>query len=251
MLADRLYQRIPVSIKHGVRSTLMRILRRRMTAHFSRFISPGDLVFDVGANVGDLTDIFLRLGARVICVEPQPYCVAILKQKFSRNPNVVIVEKGLNHQEGQLPFYVSSLDHPTSTFSKEMFTNSRYHTRAWDRTIEVPVTTLDYLIARFGTPAFCKIDVEGFELEVLQGLRSPVPALSFEFLREFLEDARVCAQRLASSGNVTFNYSLYITYAMRSDRWFSYDELFHELEFKANGYVHRYLSGDIYARIES
>jgi Methyltransferase FkbM domain len=52
----------------------------------------------------------------------------------------------------------------------------------WDRSIDVAVATLDDLIAAHGEPAFCKIDVEGFEVDVLAGLTRPVRALSFEYL---------------------------------------------------------------------
>lgn len=48
-------------------------------------------------------------------------------------------------------------------------------------TYNVPMVTLDSAIQRFGTPFFCKIDVEGWELEVLRGLTQPLPLVSFEF----------------------------------------------------------------------
>ena len=58
--------------------------------------------------------------------------------------------------------------------------------------MDVEVTTLDRLIAIYGAPTFCKIDVEGSELQVLEGLTEALPALSFEFLPVSIKRAYGC-----------------------------------------------------------
>jgi hypothetical protein len=77
----------------------------------------------------------------------------------------------------------------------------------WGRSVVVPVTTLDALIGRYGRPAFCKIDVEGYDLEVLHGLSEPLPALSFEYVPPALDLVLACLDRLAELGPYAFNWS--------------------------------------------
>jgi hypothetical protein len=77
----------------------------------------------------------------------------------------------------------------------------------WVRSVRVPVRTLDELIARHGLPAFCKIDVEGSEVEVLAGLTRPIAALSYEFTPEFGDTALACARSLLAVGPYRFNVS--------------------------------------------
>ena len=138
-------------------------LNTRLYRFFSQFIQPGDLVFDIGANVGKLTGVFIKLGARVVAVEPQPVCVATLKRRFGSKPQVTIIPGGIGEKAGTLPFYISSKTDVVSTFSTHFIQHSRYSKRVWDTVIEVPVTTLDELIDQHGIPKFIKIDTEGFD----------------------------------------------------------------------------------------
>ncbi len=107
------------------------------------------------------------------------------------------------------------------------------------------MTTLDRLIAHYGIPAFCKIDVEGFEEEVLQGLSKKIPCLSFEFTKEFLDSAERSLARLASVGVLSCNYSVGESYALHSPAWMSTQELMEILSRSEN----ETLWGDIYVKI--
>ena len=78
----------------------------------------------------------------------------------------------------------------------------------WREEVEVEVTTLDALIAAHGVPAFCKIDVEGYEHAVLEGLSRPLPGLSLEYLPAALDPALVAIARLNRLATYRFNRSV-------------------------------------------
>jgi FkbM family methyltransferase len=178
----------------------------RQLRHYRAFIEPGDLVFDLGANVGERTETFRRLGARVIAVDPQPSSIAALEARFSDHPLVTVVGKGVASAPGT---YTLRVDENTtlSTMSPEWIEAVKESGRfeaEWRESVEVEGTTLDALIEEFGLPQFCKIDVEGYEPEVLAGLTQPLPSASFEFAAEAIERVIPCVERFASLGPCEF-----------------------------------------------
>ena len=107
----------------------------------------------------------------------------------------------------------------------------------------VPVTTLDALFEAHGVPSFVKIDVEGFEGEVLAGMTRPVEALSFEFTTIQREIAQACIARCAALGFQRYNAA--IGESQELGDWRSAEDMgrwLAELPHAAN-------SGDIYARM--
>src|SRR6185503_4823172 len=85
--------------------------RAAMDRLYAAFVRPGDLVFDVGAHVGDRVAAFRRLGARVVAVEPQPALVAALRLLFGRDPNVAIEAVALGREPGTVTLKLN-LDNP-------------------------------------------------------------------------------------------------------------------------------------------
>lgn len=225
--------------------------RSRLTRFYAQFIRPGDLCFDIGAHVGSRLRAWLPLGARIVAVEPQPACVALLRRWFGRDARVVLVDRAVGASPGAAELLVSPRTPTVTTLSPDWIAAvGRDRTFAgvrWDERLPVTVTTLDELIARHGLPAFCKIDVEGYELEVLRGLSRPIPALSFEYLSVCLDRARACVARLAELGPYQFNWSVGESHRFRSDGWLDADRLLARLgDLGAAGG-----SGDIYARLRA
>ena len=179
---------------------------------YGRFVQRGDLVFDVGAHVGDRIASFRRLGARVVAVEPQPALVKTLKLLYGRATDVTIEATAVGAQAGTTELMIN-LDNPTvSTASRDFIGAARgapgWEAQRWTQSLTVPVTTLDRLIAHHGMPVFMKIDVEGFEAEALAGLSQPVRALSFEFTTIQREVALASIERCLALGYARFNAAL-------------------------------------------
>ena len=217
---------------------------------YGRFVRRGDLVFDIGAHVGDRTAAFRRLGARVIAAEPQPPLITVLKWMYWRDPHVTIEPAAVGRHPGTTELRINVANPTVSTASEQFVSAARgapgWEAQAWTKTVSVPVTTLDVLIARHGVPAFVKIDVEGFEAEVLAGLAQPVKALSFEFTTIQRDVAIACIERCRALGFTRFNAALGESQvlvhgdgidAAAITRWLA------ELPYDAN-------SGDIYAALD-
>lgn len=231
-------------VRRGLEQHRERRRHRRMLSFYQQFIAPGDLVFDVGANLGDRTAIFAALGAHVVAVEPQEVCVRRLRARFARHPHVVVVPTALSDHEGEAELAIASDALTISTLSQRWRQEGRFSSGyTWNATERVRLSTLDTLIAQYGCPAFCKIDVEGYELSVLRGLSHQVPILCFEFTRELWQDAQACLIQLASLGSARFNCSLGESMTWQLPIWVTVEDLAVALQGQADPL----LWGDIYA----
>ncbi len=225
---------------------------RRLERRFhEQFFGKNDLCFDVGANIGHKVEMFLEIGAKVVAIEPQTACVNQLKQKFANNPNVQIIPKGLSDKAGKTQIAICETDNRLSSFQDSYTKDSIFAKQGitWNEFEEVELTTLDALIAQYGMPKYCKIDVEGYEYNVLSGLSKPIPVVSFEFSGELLEDVKKCGNKLLEIGNYEFNVSYGEAVALASTKWFSLQEVITLLE-KAQANSSYHVWGDIFVRLK-
>lgn len=221
-----------------------------MDTLYARFLTRGDLAFDIGSHVGDRIGSFRRCGARVIALEPQPDCARAIEAIYCDDPGVALIPAACGAKPGRLTLHINSAN-PTVTTASAEFVKAAdgaggWEGQVWDRQISVAVTTLDELIAAHGMPAFVKIDVEGFEADVLAGLSQMVPVLSFEFTTIQREVAYACLERLAGLGPYRFNI------ALGESQVLSFAEGLTAAEMAAHirALPHEANSGDVYAMLE-
>jgi FkbM family methyltransferase len=205
----------------------------------------GDLIFDVGANVGFKTDLFLRMGARVVAIDPDETNQSILRERFLNlrlvQKPVVVVGKAVSDKNSVESMLIDGPGSAVNTLSRKWATtlreNKARHTFGhsgldFARSKTVESTTLEDLIAKYGRPLFIKIDVEGYELNVIRGLRQPVPYLSFEVnLPEFRPEGLECVELLSGlAAEGKFNYATDCESGLVVERWLDRSEFRQVLE---------------------
>jgi FkbM family methyltransferase len=142
----------------------------RVRSAFLAAVRPGDVVWDVGANVGLYTSLFGELvgpAGKVVAFEPVPQSYRALLEGTTEVANVVALNRGLSDRPGRMPMVIAG--EPTAA------TNSFFGDGPGER-IELELAAGDDLAEgeQLPLPDVVKIDVEGFELEVLTGLRGTI-----------------------------------------------------------------------------
>jgi FkbM family methyltransferase len=246
---DTAFGVVPNQIKEVGIGAAYSVMASRMRAHFSRFVKPGNLVFDVGANMGHYTQVFCDLGARVVAVDPQPICVRRLEDRYENDGRITVVGKGLADKPGELTLFASENFHTTASFSSNWKDRTKFGDREGVRALAVPVTTLDQLILEHGVPDFVKIDVEGFEGAVLSGLSQPVGSIMFEYALDDVQGLKRSLDAIERLGEARYNFSRvhhYIqSFRLDSERWLTRQEL-ETVLLNKNSYL---LFGDVYAQL--
>jgi FkbM family methyltransferase len=167
---------------------------------------------------------------------------------FAGDKNVKIVNKALGEKTGVAKMYVSSAD-VLSSLSKEFIEKTsksgRFQEGWWNKEEEVEVTTLDRLIAEYGKPKFIKIDVEGFELQVVKGLSQPIEMISLEYTPELTSNLKAAIEHLETLGNYEFNLSWCESMVMSRSQWLGKEKIFQLMDSMVD---EMYLFGDIYLK---
>jgi FkbM family methyltransferase len=214
------------------------VLRRKCRREFySAFIRPGDLVFDVGANLGNYAEALSGVGATVVAIEPDPRIVKILRKRL-RSGNVRIEQCALGRNEGTAELRIASDRDDVSTLSDQWAQNTKAH---WQGTVRVQVRTLDSIANSYGIPKYVKVDAEGYDAEVLRGMSFRPQIVSFEFLSVDLRIARECVQLLR---DWSFNFVIEERSRFELNQWVNGEEVLTAISALSEDVVY----GDVFAR---
>ena len=167
-----------------------------------------------------------------------------LKIKFENKNNVEIIQKAVGKTTGKMTLEINTKMPTTSTMAKH-WKSGRFSNEKWDQKITVEMTTLDHLIKIYGLPKYIKIDVEGFELDVLLGLSQKSGIISFEFTSEFLDQTIKCLDHLKKIGYHEYNFSIGERRKFYS-HWSNTEDLIQKLRNEIKN--DKLLWGDIYCR---
>jgi FkbM family methyltransferase len=167
------------------------------------------LVFDIGANRGLFTDKCLSLFENVdlIMVEANPTLHNYLINKYRTKENIKVLNNLVSEKDNEdIDFFISNAD-TISTASLDWIQKSRFtNDYNWNNKVKVKSISIDNMISNFGVPDLIKIDVEGYELEVLKGLTKKVSKICFEWAEEEYDKINKTCEHLQSIGYEQFGF---------------------------------------------
>lgn len=171
------------------------------------------VIFDVGANEGFISCFFLEKKFKVIAIEPDRRNQKVLLARFENKAHFKLIKKGVSDEQKIAPFFIHKRNSSLNTFSpkwKESIESKNQDDGFSEKQEFIELTTLDQIIEEEGIPSFIKIDVEGHELEVINGLNTKIPLLSFEAnFPEFKEETNLIIEKLKKiDSECEFNFSM-------------------------------------------
>jgi len=209
---------------------------------YQSLIPNGSLCFDIGANIGEKSEALLKAGNRVVSFEPHPELHSELLARCGHFSNWTMVAAALGSKSAVSTLYCHQ-SHGSSSLIAEWQGGG-------NKSYDVPVVTLDAAIEHFGTPIYCKIDVEGWEPQVLEGLSHSIEMLSFEFHlnKRGIEQTMECLKHLRELGADQVNLTPAETSKFHLKKWVPIDEFISWFPGDLTDTLPGWPYGDIYVK---
>lgn len=185
------------------------------------------VLFDIGANEGKYTDINMKNFDKCILVEANPVLSENLRQKYKTNHSIHVVEAIASNKENEV-FYISNANQ-ISTSDPEWIQKSRFSNNyIWTPVEGIRTVSVDTLIEQFGQPTLVKIDVEGYEYNVLQSLSKKVNMLCFEWAEEKKKEILLSLEYLDRYKYTKFHIQNEDTYdySVKDSEWLDYTTVY-------------------------
>lgn len=147
------------------------------------------LLFDIGANRGDAVVAGLNKGYKVVAIEAAPRIFRALENNFKGNPNVKLLKFAVAEEDFKTVKFYECIEDGLSTLNKNWLTADTMPYRGkqfWE--VDVITITVDTLAKLYGAPDLIKIDVEGAEWSVFNGMTKKYGSLTFEWTFETIRE---------------------------------------------------------------
>lgn len=128
-----------------------------------------NLIFDIGFHKGEDTKYYLEQGYKVVAVDAHPLLIEKGVEKFKKyvdSGQLILLNKGIAYETGVLDFWVNERYTEWSSFDKSM--GCRDNTKCYK--LEIECTKTSNLIEEYGLPHYIKVDIEGFDVHVIDTL---------------------------------------------------------------------------------
>lgn len=211
---------------------------------YQKLITKNDLCFDIGANIGTKSKLFLNVGAKVIAFEPQSSCFDELKKIKNKYSNFDFYPFAVGAQNEEKELHLSNHSE-VATLSDKFIKSYSSNDVYWNKIEIVSVKSLDFLITQYGLPKFCKIDVEGYEFEILSNLNYKIPIIEFEFTGKFIAETLKIIDLLGN--NYVYNFILNEHLKFKLNNCILKDEMKDIIESFSNSKVH----GNLFCKIKT
>ncbi len=185
-------------------------------ASIAKVLSQGQTALDVGAHVGYFTTYFAHLvgpRGRVIAFEPSDENLVYTRPNTEKLSQVQIDTRGISNFTGQASFFVESLTGQNNSLVQdyEVFSTNAAHAGVpcEKREVKISVTTIDSACREYDvSPKLIKMDIEGAELEAIQGMRETLERSRSVVLLEVSREHHACWSFFKSLGYKALNESL-------------------------------------------